>query len=180
MEWVRMLFCESTEIPCGKDRMRRSSGSVTLRAASTGAGCPRGQYPRAIPSVMPPRLLSRDVAFPRRDNGALQRARGNASASSIARRIRSCRRARLAISPCAGLSIPPRHGNEFRAPESSTSLSRAHVFVLPTSAPPIFILLVKPPLFNSSLGPAGERAETESLKTFYPRSHGLRPQWSAL
>src|SRR5467141_2236258 len=183
----RMLSCESTRNSCGRTcRMRRSSGSVTLRAASTARRMSSRSISRGrFPSVMPPRLLTPRMWLPA--TPTMARSTGTPatlSASSIARRIDVAVAPRLAISPLRSPfdSAAPMEMN-FAAPESSTSLSRAHVFVLPTSSATKYLsFLVKPPLLQL-FAPvqAGTRARNGIAQNFLPPlPHGLRPQWSAL
>src|ERR1700737_590639 len=105
------------------------------------------------------------------------------SASSIARRIEVAVAPRLAISPLRSPfdSAAPIEIN-FAAPESSTSLRMAHVFVPPTqSATKYFFFFVNPPLLRDPPpARAGTRPKRPCSKNLPPLAHGLRSPGRAL
>src|ERR1035437_7787635 len=162
----------------------RSSGRVILRAASTARRISSRSMSRArCPSVMPPRLLTPRMWLPAtptttRSTGT----RATPSASSMARRIEVAVAPRLAINPLRRPfdSAAPMETNF--APESSTSLMTAHVFVLPTSSATKYLsFLVNLPLLHVPSGPGGDAPRRMSSKmVFPPLPRGLRPLRSAL
>src|SRR5712671_8007745 len=140
----------------------------------------RGRWP----SVIPPRLLTPRMWLPA--TPTIARSTGipaTPSASSIARRIEVAVAPRLAISPLRNPfdSAAPIETN-FAAPESSTSLTMAHVFVLPTSSATKYLsFLVKPPLLRVLPPARVGRARNGFAQNCLPLpSGGLRPLGSPL
>src|SRR6202158_1165036 len=140
----------------------------------------RGRCPR----VMPPRLLTPRMWLPA--TPTMARSTGTPatpSASSIARRIEVAVAPRLAISPLRSPfdSAAPIEIN-FAAPESSTSLRMAHVFVLPTSSATKYLsFFVNPPLLRDPLpARAATRPNRIHSKLLPPLTHGLRSLRPAL
>src|SRR5712671_4995202 len=170
----RILSCASIRNSWGSTcRITRSSGSVILRAASTerlmsSRSISRGRWP----SVMPPRLLTPRMWLPA--TPTIARSTGipaTPSASSIARRIEVAVAPRLAISPLRSPfdSAAPMEMN-FAAPESSTSLRMAHVFVLPTSSATKYLSFLVNPQLLALFHPAQARTRPKQIlsKTFLP------------
>src|SRR6266699_2833469 len=156
-----------------------------LRAASTVRRTSSRSMSRGrCPSVMPPRLLTPRMWLPA--TPTMARSTGTPatlSASSIARRIDVAVAPLLAISPLRRPfdSAAPMEMN-FAAPESSTSLRMAHVFVLPTSSATKYLsFLVKPPLLRVfPPARAGTRPKRNLLNLLLPLPQSLRSLGSAL